>query len=81
MRLVNAFCRLVEVAAEQHAGVTVPVTMGLAHPVAIVPGTGEPGSVAALASSDGHRPEGHRATDPPPSLVLFPELDTRPSRR
>jgi uncharacterized protein len=76
MRLVNAFCLLVEVAAKQQAGPPAPVSVGLAHPVAVAVGTGEPGAVATLAPSDGLR-----ATDPPPSLVLFPELDTRPSRR
>jgi len=76
MRLVNAFCRLVEVAGEQAAGIAPLVAVGLAHPVAVAAGTGEPGAVATLVSTDAKR-----ATDPPPSLVLFPELDTRPSRR
>ena len=76
MRLVNAFCRLVEVAGEQQAVGPAPVAVGLAHLVAVAAGTGEPGAVATLASS-----EAQRGTDPPPGLVLFPELDTRPSRR
>ena len=39
-------------------------------------GDGRAGALATLASS-----AAQRGTDPPPGLVLFPELDTRPSRR
>ena len=68
MRLVNAFCRFVEVAAAQAGAVTPAAAMAVAVPVAASPGPG------ALASSPLSAEGG---ADPSATLVLFPELDDR----
>ena len=68
MRLVNAFCRFVEVAAAQAGALTPAAAMAVAVPVAASPGPG------ALASSPLSAEGG---ADPSATLVLFPELDDR----